>query len=463
MRIFPKSLFGRFILVLFVGLVVAQFFSVYFMLRDRGETLLQLYRDDVATRTVTIVQLLNSSSSKERLRLLQALNGPATRISIVGSSIDETAPSPSAVILRKRLSQELGGYSIKVSTNVIEATPQSEQEEFHSRMMRMMQHQGTRGLMHGNFFPVASFRIQVQLTDNQWVLLESVVPKELLDWPSRLLWSVAFSLLGVLVVSLVSVRWITKPLRMLSEAANELGRDIQRPKLKVDGPTEVAEAAIAFNTMQQRLIRFIGDRSRILAAISHDLKTPITRLRLRSALLDDELIREKFENDLDDMERMVRETLDFMRGVEVGETSQPIDIAALIESMQDDAREAGWPVEVNITNVSPIVAKPVALKRCLSNLLSNAVHYGNSADIVVFDNVNTLTIIVRDSGSGVPESELEKLFEPFYRAEDSRNRHTGGSGLGLSIARNIARAHGGDVTLKNGKHGGLEAILTLPR
>jgi signal transduction histidine kinase len=180
-------------------------------------------------------------------------------------------------------------------------------------------------------------------------------------------------------------------------------------------------------------------------------------------MLEDKALRSKFQKDLDDMERMVSETLDFMRGTEVEEQSRPIDVVALIESLQDDAHDAGWRVEIHAAQARPYVGKPVALRRCLTNLIENAVRYGKRADIKIRDGVQELCFVISDDGSGVPEAELERLFDPFYRLEASRSQHTGGSGLGLSIARNIARAHGGDVTLKNREYGGLEATLALPR
>jgi signal transduction histidine kinase len=445
-------------------LVVAQLFSTAFALRDRGQTFYQLFRDDIVLRTVNIVRLLDSVTPEERQRLLLALGGPATRIELIDKPDIESSSSAASVLLREQLRRILPETNrVEVSTSDQLSLPMMDPGGPHGRMMRDTPMHGRWAFMRGGMVSAGAFRIQVRLSDGAWMRLERAVPKELLDWPTRLLWTLAVMLISVLALSLVAVRWITKPLRMLAEAANRLGRDIQRPPLATDGPSEVADAARAFNTMQQRLGRFIGDRSRILAAVSHDLKTPITRLRLRSELLDDEALRAKFQKDLDDMERMVGETLDFMRGTEVEEESQPIDVVALVESLQDDARDAGWPVEIRAATAQPYVGKPIALRRCLTNLIENAVRYGKRANIEIRDGTRELCIVISDDGSGVPEAELERLFDPFYRLEASRSQHTGGSGLGLSIARNIARAHGGDVTLRNRDAAGLEAILALPR
>jgi signal transduction histidine kinase len=259
------------------------------------------------------------------------------------------------------------------------------------------------------------------------------------------------------------VRWVTRPLKTLADAANELGADIERPPLAEEGPLEVSRAARAFNTMQRRIVAFIRDRARILAAMSHDLKTPITRLRLRAELLDDPQLRAKFEKDLAEMESMVGATLDFMRGVESREPRQPIDVMALLESLQADAAEVNGSVMIEGAAGKPYRGLAQALKRCLGNLIDNAVRYGKSAKIMVEDSPTMLTIRVRDEGPGIPEGDLERVFEPFHRLEGSRSRDTGGTGLGLGIARNIARAHGGDIVLRNVPQGGLEAVLTLPR
>jgi signal transduction histidine kinase len=208
---------------------------------------------------------------------------------------------------------------------------------------------------------------------------------------------------------------------------------------------------------------FIRDRTRILAAMSHDLKTPITRLRLRAELLDDSQLRAKFEKDLSEMEAMVTATLDFMRGVESREPRQPIDVMALLESLQADAAEMNGSVVIEGAARKPYRGLAQALKRCLGNVIDNALRYGKSAKVIVTDSPALLEIRVRDEGPGIPESELERVFEPFHRLEGSRSRDTGGTGLGLGIARNIARAHGGDIVLHNVPSGGLEAALTLPR
>ena len=215
--------------------------------------------------------------------------------------------------------------------------------------------------------------------------------------------------------------------------------------------------------MQTRLARFIADRTRIFAAMSHDLKTPLTRIRLRTEMLDDAELRAKFAKDVEEMESMIAQTLDFMRDATASEPAQPVDVMALLESLQTDYQDAGQSFELDGRAARPISGRPRALRRCLTNLLDNAIRYGRGARIEVEERASELSIRVLDEGPGIPQAEIERAFEPFFRGEASRSRETGGTGLGLGIARNIARAHGGDVTLANRSGGGLEATLTLPR
>ena len=306
------------------------------------------------------------------------------------------------------------------------------------------------------------FLIQVRLQDGTWATFDTQVTQESASLPWRVLLTLAILLAAVLLLSYIAVRWVTRPLQLLATAADQLGRDINRPPLQEGGPAEVRRAAHAFNTMQTRLVHFIDERTRLLTAMSHDLKTPLTRMRLRAELLEDASLRQKFEADLLEMEAMVTQTLEFMRGLSSREPTQLTDIMGLLESLQADNEAMGRTITIVGRVAGPLKGVPQLLKRCLSNLIDNAVLYGQRAEVMVEEGTDVLTIRVRDHGPGIPESEIDKVFEPFYRLEGSRSRDTGGTGLGLSIARNIAQAHGGNVRLRNHEGGGLEAILTLP-
>jgi signal transduction histidine kinase len=308
-----------------------------------------------------------------------------------------------------------------------------------------------------------ALRTEVQLRDGSWARFDAELEPSVTALPWRLALTLGVLLAAVLVLSFVAVRWITRPLHVLAQAAEALGKDINRPPLPEEGPLEIQQAARAFNTMQARLARFIQDRTRILAAMSHDLKTPITRMRLRADLLDDEEARQRFEHDLKEMEAMVTDTLEFMRGLGGNEARQAVDVMALLESLQSDNETMGRPMRIEGQANAPYLAVVSLLKRCLGNLVDNAALYGGHVTVQVEDTPQLLTLRVLDEGPGIPESELEKVFEPFYRLEGSRSRETGGTGLGLTIARNIAQTYGGTIILRNRADRGLEAVLTLPR
>ena len=308
-----------------------------------------------------------------------------------------------------------------------------------------------------------NFVVQVRLRDGATVTFQQVLPEDVIAWPARLLLILVVLLASVALLTAWAVRALTRPLTVLANAAAELGCDIHHPPLPETGPLEVQRAAHAFNTMQERLIRYLEDRDRILAAVSHDLKTPITRLRLRAELLEESPLREKFQADLDEMQRMAQASLDFLRGGEESEPVASVDINALLDALREDAEDASHEVQIHGVARQPLRCRLLALKRCLTNLVDNALKYGQRAEIKVVDRPDRLVLTIRDHGPGIPTTELERVFEPFYRLESSRSRDTGGTGLGLSIARNIARAHGGELILRNYPAGGLEAVLELPR
>jgi signal transduction histidine kinase len=279
----------------------------------------------------------------------------------------------------------------------------------------------------------------------------------------NLFFNLALLVLLLVIALYVTARSITRPLSRLVSAAESLGRNVRQPKLEEKGARELRDAARAFNTMQDRLQRYLDSRTRVLAAMSHDLKTPLTRLRLQvETQLDDPAIQARFGKELDEMESMVRGALGLFRGLDDDETLAPIDINALVTTIKSEFTEMGADVSVTGTAREPLLGKPQALKRCLTNLVANAVKFGIRAKIIVEDEA-ALIIRVQDEGPGIAPEELERVFEPFYRVESSRNRDTGGTGLGLSIARDVAQAHGGSLVARNLPGGGLEALLVLPR
>lgn len=456
MRLLPGSLRGRLALTLIVGLLAAQLLGLAIVLHDRGAALYQASGLQTAQNAAALVDLLDTLTPPERERVARAFSTRVQHLAL--SDLPHPLPpreeqdSQRTAMLGALLRRTLGDRPIRVA--VTDAPP--------GRSHPQAAHLGWRP---HPFVPWrrASFIVQVQLRDGTWASLERRLPPELFALPQRLFISLAILLASVLALSLLVVRWLTRPLAVLARAADALGRDIHRPPLPEEGSTEVRHAARAFNRMQASLQRYLQDRERMLAAVSHDLKTPITRLRLRTEALGDDALRTKFEHDLDDMEAMVLATLEFMRSAADKETLQPVDINALLASLQADFEEVGHPVRVEGTAHSPVRAKPLALKRALANLLDNATKYGHDVAVDVRDRHARVEITVTDRGPGIPPDQLERVFEPFYRIEGSRSRDTGGVGLGLGIARNIARLHGGDLVLRNRAGGGLEAHLVLPR
>ena len=466
MNLVPRSLFSRLVLVLLGGLVVAQLVSFAIHMHERAESLLQASGVQSAQRVADVVRLLESSNPSERRKIVSVLSAPPLAVSLDRGLIarpDEFEMGARAAIFATMLRRFLGN-EWPVEAIVVDDVPSTP-----AQMRGPMG--GAKGgggppfgpMMQMAAQPTFSFISQVRLHDGTLVTFESRQSQETASWPYRLLLSLAVLLAAVVGLSLVAVRWATRPLNALADAADELGQNIDRPPLQESGPIEVIRAAHAFNTMQSRLKEYLRERTAVLAAMSHDLKTPVTRLRLRAELLTDPQLRLKFTKDLEEMESMVSAALDFLRGFEAGESSKPVDMMALLESLQADMVEIGSQVSIEGKSLKPYTGKPAALKRCLANLVENAVKYGKSALIKVDDNDERLEIRIQDEGPGIPTAELARVFDPFYRLERSRSRETGGTGLGLTIAKSIAEGHGGRLTLQNRSGGGLEARLVLPR
>ena len=307
----------------------------------------------------------------------------------------------------------------------------------------------------------------LRLPDGRWLTVaDKPPPWGILAAPGFLAAFLTMTAAAALVV-VWAVRRLTAPVRFLAAAAERLGRDVNAPPLPERGPTEVATAAAAFNTMAARIRRFVQDRTFLLTAIGHDLRTPITRLKLRAEFIDDDELRRKFLGDLDELEAMVASTLAFGRDVSGTEKVAALDLPALLRTVLDEAADATGVPETAIAYEGPehltIQARPTAIKRALANLVANALAYGGAARVRLDPpEAGMVRVSVADDGPGVPEAALERVFEPFHRLEASRSRETGGTGLGLPIARNILRAHGGDVTLANRPGGGLAATVWLP-
>ena len=471
MRWLPRTLFGRLVLAVAGILMVALAASLALHAHERSELLMEASGMRAAQRVGDIVKLFDSVAPEDRRRIAKVLSQPPLFVTLDGPAVleasDEEAAATRTALFAAMIRRVIGSER-PMRARVTEPTLFGTGAEGMSAPpgMHWGRAKGAAMRRHGERWfdqPGVALTAQVQLSNGSWVTVESRQPAHTASWPYRLFWSVTILLLAAVAAALLAVRWAIRPLDTMAAAAEELGRNVNRPPLPESGPVEVARAARAFNTMQDRLIAYLRSRTQLLAAMSHDLKTPITRLRLRSELLEDERLRERYSSDLQELEAMVAATLDFLRGIDDDEPAQPFDVMAMLESVQADLTETGADVTIEGSAEHPYTGQRRALRRCFANLVDNAIKYGGSAHVVVRDTSDALTIAVRDEGPGIALAEIEKVFEPFYRIEGSRSRETGGTGLGLAIARQIARGHGGDVTLANRPGSGLEAQLRLPR
>ena len=268
--------------------------------------------------------------------------------------------------------------------------------------------------------------------------------------------------LAIVILAYVVARIASAPLKRLSKAAAELGRDLDRAPVDVSGPTEVRGAAEAFNAMQKRLQQHVSERTNMLAAITHDLQTPLTRLRLRLEKVDDEALRDKLVADLAAMKALIDEGLELACSAETSEPKVLLDLDSLLESLVEDAVDAGGDAVFERGCQAVMQLRPLAIARLFSNLIDNALKHGGSAAVSAFSSAGEVSVLVRDHGPGVPEDMLEKVFDPFVRVDSSRSRQTGGAGLGLTIARALAEKNGATLTLRNHPEGGLEATVRWP-
>lgn len=440
----PRSLAGRTALLLIVGLVIVQVAGLTIHALDRVD--LQRFQQarELSSRSFAVWRTLLFTAPERRHGVLADLDLPP---GLRAAYEDEPAarhgypPPPPPLMRLMRLEA------------IMSAPPRQRPREV------IVSGTNRQGVM------LVSFRFP----DTGWLNLrvELLPPR---PWHSET-FLIAFALMTLTAAALTlwAVRRLTRPVRDLAAAADRLGRDVNATPLPENGPTEVATAARAFNTMAERIRRFVGDRTQMIAAIGHDLKTPITRLKLRAELLDDDEQRRKILADLDEMEAMIGATLTFARDDAAAEPSVAVDLAALCRTVLDEAADAAPELAEAITYAGPehltVRARSVAMKRALANLVGNALAYGGAARLTLAPAgaaAGQIRITIEDDGPGVPEYELEGVFQPFRRLEGSRNRETGGTGLGLPIARNILRAHGGDVVLRNRSAGGLAAVATLP-
>lgn len=438
----PSSLFARMALILLAGLLATQLASLWLQWGERATVVSQARGQNFVDRMAEVVQVLEANDRSQRITTIAALQSKDLRVSLVES--DQVSPNIPRGQIQHTFASRFG----------------SEREIRSAGGGGGMQHMGL-GAMQQRGNPMRSF--DVRLRDGQWVRISASQENNTPALSSSLITQLLLTLITIIVVVMIAVRQATNPLKHLAEAADMLGQSLDASPLAEEGPTETRRAAQAFNRMQTRIKRLVDERARALAAVSHDLRTPLTRLRLRVELVDDEVLRNQMADDLDSMASMIDTTLNYLRGLQENEAARPIDMNALLQSLADDAAVLGKEIGVEGLALAPYTGRLSALRRALQNLIDNAIKYGQKAHIRIEDDACTLRLIVEDEGPGILPAELGRVTKPFYRPDASRSRETGGVGLGLSIVDDIARMHGGQLQLSNRTKGGLSATLALPK
>lgn len=488
-RLVPESLFGRLLLALVGAVGITLLVAVLLIVRERRDLAL------LGTGAWSTAQLIADTSvslaglpSAEREVAVAKLQTESL------STDDEPRPRPvprridptsTAKAYERRIERDLGkGFGVSVTPS----RPRSEaiitvgsDLRRRARPPEMPAAEGPGrfggggsdggpprgpggegGQRFGGFLGARFLDVSVQLPDGQMLLFRTAAPQPGPPMPQQIFIELSLLTVVLALVLYFMTRSITRPLSDLARAAETVGRGGRHVPLEERGAREVRNATRAFNSMQERLQRYLDSRTRVLAAMSHDLRTPLTRLRLRAESIDDQDLRARFTADLDEMNEMVRGALGLFRDLNNDEAVEPVDLDALLRQLQAEFAETGGEILLKGSAGDPVLGRPKALKRCLANLLHNAIKYGVRAHVEASDGP-TVTLRIRDEGPGIPAEYLEQVFEPFFRVESSRNRDTGGTGLGLCIARDVVQSHGGSVDLRNHPGGGLEVTLVLPR
>lgn len=467
-RLLPSSLAGRMIALLLIALVSSQIASFLLFMGERQSSFLAFARDSLVGRTQTVVQLVVDTPAELHGRVLATANSRAYRYWMTPeSAVAATGPDTATQDLVSQLVLALGTDVTAIRVASPGPWPTDAEAPLLRRRPRPDDRMAGEGAdddasaqvqarSRGSFATVS-----VRLHTGQWLNVASRRPNFTWRWAWPWLYSLTFMAIAMAGVVVIVIRRITRPMAQLAAAADRLGRGEQVAPLAENGPQEVRRTTRAFNQMRERLHRFVQDRTRMLAAISHDLRTPITTLRLRAEMLDDEDARDRILATLDEMQSMAEATTTFAREESTSEETQPVDLGALVSSICDDLEDMGQEVAFAEGDKITVRCRPVAMKRVLRNIIENAVRYGHRARVRVENGTGTI-LVVDDDGPGIPPERMEDVFEPFVRLEESRSKETGGVGLGLAIARSIIRGHGGDIELHNRAEGGLRVTIRIP-
>lgn len=462
-RLLPTSLFGQTLLILLAGLIVSHTIGSWIYTADREQAVRAVGGFAAAQRIANSARLVQQASLEERDRIVAGLSDQTLRVSLSRQAptlVDVNKDEDTSKTIEDFIAQQLSGTSaarLRVVVSASDISPFASWPQMGpGRMM------GHGPMMHGpsNF---RGLQVAMSLSDGQWLSFATELPGNGPAFSRQFVISMAVMAIIILAVTIWVVRRVTTPLASLAAAAERLGRDVTAPPLPEIGTIETRQASRAFNDMQVRLRNLIENRTRLLAAISHDLRTPLTLLRLRAENVEDKQERDKMLATIAEMNAMVQATLHFARDETVTEPRLLTDLTSLLQSIIDDMSDAGLPVTMKPAQLLIYECRPAVLRRALTNLIENAVKYGKTAQAAITATSTAIDITIDDEGPGIPESELTRVLEPFYRIEESRSRETGGVGLGLAIALAGVQAHGGQLTLANRPSSGLRATVKLPR
>jgi len=447
MRRLFDTMAGRVTLVLVAGVVVAATLTQLFAESERIRAAAQARDGMVLDRSDQVLREVQDIARDRRSTYLAATNKQGARLDPETQRAPVAPqPSPFAQALAARMGP---GYTVQS----LWARPPSCLKDVLQATVFGPVHMPFKGICES---------VSVALPDGDRIRITVTppgVPRP--QYPNYML-GIAMFLFSTVLLAFWVVHMTVRPLQDLAKAALRLGKDINQPPLPIAGVAEIRQATTAFNTMQGMLREYIRQRTEMLAAITHDLQTPLTRMRFRLEKVQDEELKDQLLGDLTAVLTMVREGLDLARSTDTNEPMQAMDLDSLLDSVCSDASEAGQPVTLQGQSGSVLVGRPLALRRCLTNLIDNAVKHGKQADVSIERVDGAVLVRIRDQGPGIDDEELERVFDPFYRVESSRSRKSGGTGLGLTIARNIAVQHKGNIVLANMATGGLEVTLSLP-
>ncbi len=459
----PRSLRGRLIMLMLAALVLAQALSLWLFLDERSFAVRSALSYEAADRAANIVTLLQQAPADLRPAILRAANSPFVRFTIDAAPAVDHLDHAGNPAIAAQIRMLLGGkQSPEVRVELHERRASMPPMPGASPEMERMMHV----MMDARRPSAVEMRISIALasagSSPQWLNVATRFhsPPYQWAWPEAATFFVTAALLvGVLWLALGQ---IIGPLQRLATSAARLGRGEEIAPLTPSGPEELRALTTAFNDMQARIHRFMAERTHLLAALGHDLRSPLTALRVRAEMVDDDETRTSMIATIGEMQQMVDATLAFARGMASSEPAEEVELVPFLRATLRDI--AGAQRAVTLADIPDIRlrVRPATLRRALRNLIENALRYGNGAHISAHTHGGRLLLTIDDTGPGIPSESIARVFEPFVRLENSRSRETGGTGLGLSIARTIILAHGGEIDLENRPEGGLRVRVTLP-